>query len=101
MIISKYKLKNFLAEIVANNILQTNEEELFKIIRYDGIKGFEQYNDEELFNVLNDIIPEFRLTECVKIDNNNFHIGIKKEHAMNEEDIKIDITRIIQMKMLA
>jgi len=101
MVISKYKLKNFLAETVAANLLQTSEDKLFHLIRYDGIKGFEKYSDGELFVFLTETIPEFEFAECEKIDNNNFYLAVKKEHNNNAEDLKVDITRIIQMKMLA
>jgi len=101
MIISKHKLKNFLAEKITYNLLQASEKDVYSIIRYDGIKGFEQYNDEELYNLLKEIIPEFDLTECNKVDNNNFYLEIKNDHKNNINDIEVDIKRIIQMKMLA
>ena len=101
MIVSKYKLRNFLAEKLTGNFLQINEEDLFNFIRYDGIKGLEQYDDEELFKTLKEAIPEFDLTHIDKKDNNNFYLQVKKEHMDNAKDIEVDITRIIQMKMLA
>ena len=101
MEISKYKLKNYLAEKVANNLLQKEEEDLYQFIRYDGVKGFEQYTDDELFKMLQETIPEFNLVECTKTDNNNFYLKVRSDHDMSNNDIVIDITRIIQMKMLA
>ena len=101
MIISKFKLKNYLAETLANNILHASEEKLFDLIRYDGIKGFENYSDRELLDMLTEMVPEFKLTNCEKYDNNSLFLSIKKEYEANADDIKIDITRIIQMKMLA
>jgi hypothetical protein len=100
MEISKHKLKNFLAEKVACNLLQQNEEDLFNHIRYDGIKGFEQYGDAELFAMLQETIPEFQLVGLQKTDNNSFFLEVDKKHGKNEQDIKVDIIRIIQMKML-
>ena len=99
--ISKYKLKNFLAERAVANILQAEKSEVFDLIRYDGITGFERTSDKELFKILIKSVPEFQLTECNETDNNHLFISVKKEYMKNEEDIIIDITRIIQTKMLA
>ncbi len=101
MIISKHKLKNFLAERVTNNLVQTSDEELYNYVRYDGIKGFEQYNDRELFSLLQETIPEFELVKIDKTDNNHYYLVVKSKHKSNADDIMIDIKRLIQMKMLA
>lgn len=97
--LSKYKIKNYLTQHMVSNILQAEEDDLFNLIRYDGIKGFEQLDDTELFEVLAKTIPEFELLSCSSIDNNHLLLSVKKEYAKNEDDIMVDVTRISQIKM--
>lgn len=99
--ISKYKLRNFLAERATANILQADENDLFNVIRYDGIKGYEQIDEKELFEQLVNALPEFKLTEYIGTDNNHLFVSVKKDYDKSEDDILVDVTRIIQMKMLA
>lgn len=101
MNISKFKLRNFLADRVTQNLSQAQEKDLYEFIRYEGIKGLEDYSDKELFILLQESIPEFELIKVKKSDNNNYYLEVKAEHKENADDIEIDIKRIIQMKMLA
>ena len=101
IIVSKNKLRNYLAEIMTGNLLQMSEEDLFNRIRFEGITGMENADDNELFEMLKINFPEFKLTECVKTDKGHLYLEVKPEHKNNTDDITIDITRIIQMKMLA
>jgi len=99
IILSRNKVKNFLAERLTGEIIQLNEEKIFSLIRYEGIGGFGKMSDNDLFVRLVEAIPEFQLIKLISTDQNNLVVSIKDEFAQTEEDILIDITRIIQMKL--
>jgi len=99
IILSRNKVKNFLAERLTGEIIQLNEERIFSLIRYEGIGGFGKMSDNDLFVRLVEAIPEFQLIKLISTDQNNLVVSIKDEFAQTEEDILIDITRIIQMKL--
>jgi len=97
--LSRNKIKNFLAECLTHDIIQLDEEKIFSMIRYEGIGGFGKISDNDLFVRLVEIIPEFKLLQLVKADQNHLFVSLKEEYAEKEEEILIDITRIIQMKL--
>jgi len=97
--ISRNKIKNFLAECLTQQVLQMNEERIFSMIRYEGIGGFGKISDNDLFVLLVEIIPEFRLLRLVNADDNHIMVSLKEEYADTEEEILVDITRIMQMKL--
>jgi hypothetical protein len=99
IVLSRNKIKNFLAERLTNEVIQLNEEKIFSLIRYEGIGGFGKISDNDLFVRLVEAIPEFQLLKLLSADQNNLIVAIKDEFTENEDDILIDITRIIQMKL--
>ena len=99
ILLSRNKIKNFLAERLTNEVIQLNEEKIFSLIRYEGIGGFGKISDNDLFVRLVEVIPEFQLIKLINADDNNLIVSIKDEFAKTEDDILIDITRIIQMKL--
>ena len=99
ILISKERVKDFLAKRLTFNVLQESEDNLFLIIRNEGLGGFNKMNDNELFENLLMAIPEFQLITLVKSDNSNLIAQVKPEYKETEEDILIDIHRIIQMKL--
>ncbi|HEY4788213.1 MAG TPA: hypothetical protein VIH57_19300 [Bacteroidales bacterium] len=99
ILLSRNKLKNFLSERLTKEVIQMNEERIFSLIRYEGIGGFGKISDNDLFVRLVEAIPEFQLIKLVKTDQNNLIITVKDEYSETEEDILVDITRIIQMKL--
>ncbi|MFW6226838.1 MAG: hypothetical protein ACOC31_01925 [Bacteroidota bacterium] len=98
VIISKDRVKDFLASRLTSNILQADESTLFEILRYEGIGGFEKLNDDELFGNLQDAIPEFNLMKLSGTDKRNLVLEVRERDQANEPDILIDIRRVIQTK---
>jgi len=99
ILLSRNKVKNFLSEQLTSEIIQLDEEKIFSLIRYEGIGGFGKMSDNDLFVRLVETIPEFQLIKLINADQNNIIISIKDEFSENEDDILVDITRIIQMKL--
>ncbi len=99
ILLSRNKIKNFLSERLTQKVLQTNEESIFSMIRYEGIGGYGKISDTDLFFQLVEAIPEFQLLGLVNSDQNNLIVSVKPEFENTEEDILIDITRIVQMKL--
>jgi hypothetical protein len=99
ILLSRNKIKNYLSENLTNQVLQMDEEHIFSLIRYEGIGGFNKISDNDLFVRLVENIPEFQLVRLISADQNHIIVSVKDEFANSEEDILIDITRIIQMKL--
>lgn len=99
ILLSRNKIKNFLAERLTNEVIQLNEEKIFSLIRYEGIGGFGKISDNDLFVRLVEAIPEFQLIRLVNTDDNHLIVSIKEEFEKTEDEIMVDITRIIQMKL--
>jgi hypothetical protein len=47
--ISISRAKDFLAKRLVRNMLQIEEEELYNLIRYESVGGFEHMKNEEIF----------------------------------------------------
>lgn len=99
ILLSRNKIKNHLSENLTNQVLQMNEERIFSLIRYEGIGGFNKISDNDLFVRLVEIVPEFQLVKLVSADQNQIIVSVKDEFAETEDEILIDLTRIIQMKL--
>lgn len=97
--LSRNIIKNFLAEGLTQRILQMNEETIFSMIRYEGVGGYAKISDNDLFVQLVEALPEFQLLQLVNSDANHLIISLKPEFEKKEEEILVDITRIIQMKL--
>ena len=97
--ISKSNIKDYLAEKLAKSLLQTEENEVINYIRNEGIAGFGNMSDKELFDHLVSSLPEFELMDFISSDENQMILSVKEEYKKGEEDILVDITRIIQMKL--
>ena len=96
--ISISRAKDFLAKRLVRNMLQVEEEELYNLIRYESVGGFEQMTNQQIFSHLVDIFPEFKFIQCVSETKNLIEVGVKEEFAQSENGIMTDIARIIQMK---
>jgi hypothetical protein len=99
ILLSRNKIKNYLSERLTQKVLQTNEETIFSMIRYEGIGGFGKISDTDLFVQLVDSLPEFQLLQMINSDLNHIILTVKTDFENTEDDILIDITRIIQMKL--
>ncbi|MFP4059774.1 MAG: hypothetical protein ACOCXD_00600 [Bacteroidota bacterium] len=97
--ISKIRAKEFLAERLVFNILQTDEQELIKKFLYEPLGGFDKMDGKSLFHQLQEVFPEFSLIEYKGEDPKNIQVKVTGEHAASENDILVDIKRIIQMKL--
>ena len=98
--IPRNKIKNFLADRLTQQILQMNEETIYSMIRYEGIGGYNRMSDNDLFVLLVESIPEFRLLRLINVDENNLIVTVKDDLSANEDEITIDITRLLQMKLI-
>ena len=99
IILSRNKVKNFLSEHLTQQILQMNEERIFSLVRYEGIGGFGKMSDNDLFVLMVEIIPEFQLLKLIGADDNQIILSVKEEYTKTEDEILVDITRIIQLKL--
>lgn len=99
ILLSRNKIKNYLSENLTSQVLQMDEERIFSLIRYEGLGGFSKISDNDLFVRLVETIPEFQLLKLVAADQNQIIVSVKDEYSSTEDDILIDITRIIQMKL--
>jgi hypothetical protein len=96
--ISISRAKDFLAKRLVRNMLQIEEEELYNLIRYESVGGFEHMSNEEVFSHLVEIFPEFKFIKYVGATKNLIEVGVKEEYIQSESGIMTDIARIIQMK---
>ena len=96
--ISISRAKDFLAKRLVRNMLQVEEDELYNLIRYESVCGFEHMTNEQIFSHLVDIFPEFKFLKYVGETKNLIEVGVKEEYAQSESGIMTDIARIIQMK---
>ena len=94
--ISRNKIKNFLAERLTQEVFKMDEEAVFSLIRYEGIGGYKKISDNDLFVQIVEIIPEFQLLKLVSAYENSIVVTLKEDLLENEDDILIDITRVIQ-----
>lgn len=99
VIISKSKVRDFLADRLTKQILQLDDHIIHSLIRYEGIGGYEKKSDNELFVQLVEAIPEFQLLRLLKTDHFNLFLVVKEEHEQSENEILIDINRAIQTKL--
>lgn len=99
ILLSRNKIKNYLSEQLTSQVIQMNEERIFSLIRYEGIGGFGKISDNDLFVRLVESIPEFQLLKLVNADENHIIVSLKDEYSKTEDDILVDITRIIQTKL--
>lgn len=95
--LSKDTVKNFLANRIATNILNTPKDELVEIIRFGGMDGLENFTDEDLFDYLVASIPEFRVFRILRHDEHYLVLEIGKEHVNDTDNILTDIKRLIQL----
>ncbi len=95
--ISKNRVKEYLAEKLAKNVLQSEISDLVLVLRYNALGGFEFLSDDDLFENLIVAIPELELVHLVKSDDNFLYLGVKPQNKDEEEAIIIDIQKILQI----
>jgi hypothetical protein len=99
ILLSKNKVRNFLAERLTQEVLQLDEHRIYSWIRYEGIGGYKKISDGDLYVQLVEAIPEFQLLKIKSADKDNLIVMVKEEYSDTEEEILVDIQRIIQMKL--
>ena len=99
VLLSKNKVRNFLAERLTQEVLQLDEHRIYSWIRYEGIGGYKKISDGDLYVQLVEAIPEFQLLKIRSSDKDNLIVMVKEEYNDTEDEILVDIQRIIQMKL--
>ncbi|HPD95152.1 MAG: hypothetical protein H6537_11650 [Bacteroidales bacterium] len=97
LLVSKSRVRNYLAEKLAKNVLKADEEDLIMVLRYNALGGFEFLPDDDLFENFNISMPELDFVEMVSSDDEFLHLAVKKEHKDEEDAILVDIKRILQI----
>ncbi|NOU17122.1 MAG: hypothetical protein HOO91_06140 [Bacteroidales bacterium] len=95
--ISKNRIKEFLAEKLAKNVLQSEISDLVLVLRFNALGGFEFLSDEDLLENLIAAFPELELVHLVKSDDNYLYLGVKPQNKDEEDNILIDIKKITQL----
>lgn len=95
--ISKNRVREYLAEKLAKNVLQSEVSDLVLVLRYNALGGFEFLSDEDLYENLVAALPELELVRLVKSDENYLYLGVKPQNKEEEEDIITDIKKIVQL----
>ena len=95
--ISKNRARDFLAEKLAKNIIESNLEDLVSVIRYNALGGFEHLDDFDLFENLVAAIPELELVFLAETDEQSLHIAVKPDNRDEEEAILVDVRKVVQV----
>ena len=95
--ISKSRVKEYLAEKLAKNVLQSEISDLILVLRYNALGGFDFLSDEDLFENLIVALPELDLLQLVKGDEYYLYLGVKTQNMEDEEAILNDVKKIIQL----
>jgi hypothetical protein len=95
--LSKNRVRDYLSEKLANNILKSDLEDLVLVIRYNALGGFEFLSDTDLFEYLLASLPELELVRLVNADENFLYLGVKPENIDEEEEILIDVNKTLQL----
>lgn len=95
--ISKNRARDFLSEKLAKNILDSDLEDLISVIRHNALGGFEHLDDFDLFENLVAALPELELVFLAENDEHYLHVAVKPDYKKEEEDILIDVRKVIQV----
>jgi len=95
--VSKNRVREYLAEKLAKNVLQSEISDLVLVLRFNALGGFEFLSDEDLFENLIVAIPELDLLQLSKSDDNYLYLGVKAQNKEEEDDIIIDIQKILHI----
>ncbi|BDX39304.1 hypothetical protein CYCD_26590 [Tenuifilaceae bacterium CYCD] len=97
LVISKSRIRNYLSEKLAKNILKSDEEDLILVLRYNALGGFEFLSDDDLFENFSASLPEMDFVEMVGSDDSHIHLAVKSQHRDEEDAILIDVKRTLQI----
>lgn len=97
LVISKSRVRDYLSEKLAKNVLKADEEDLVLVLRYNALGGFEFLADEDLFENFTASLPEMDFVEMIGSDETHLHIAVKPEHKDEEDAILVDVKRALQV----
>lgn len=95
--ISKNRARDFLAEKLARNIIQSEIEDLVTVLRYNALGGYERLDDFDLFENLVAALPELELVFLAETDEHYLYVAVKPDNINEEEAILIDVRKVIQV----
>lgn len=95
--ISKNRVREYLAEKLAKNVLQSEVGDLALVLRYNALGGFEILSDGDLYENLLASLPELELVYLERSDENYLYLGVKTQNKDEEDDILTDIKKILQL----
>ena len=95
--ISKSRVRDYLAQKLANNIINAEIEDLLIVLRYNALGGFEFLSDEDLFENFAAAIPELHFVEMIDTDDEMLYLAVKAEHAADAQEILVDVRRALQI----
>lgn len=95
--LSKNRVRDYLSERLAKNVIQSDIEDLRLVIRYNALGGYEFLSDTDLFENLLAALPELELIRLINADDNNLYLGVKPENVDEEDEILDDVQKTIQL----
>lgn len=95
--ISKNRARDFLAEKLARNIIDSELEDLISVIRFNSLGGFEHLDDFDLYENLVAALPELELVFLTEADEHFLYVAVKPDYISDEEAILIDVRKVIQI----
>ncbi len=95
--ISKNRARDYLAEKLAKNIIDSELEDLISVLRYNALGGFEYLDDFDLFENLVAALPELELVFLAEADEHYLLVAVKPTYRKDEEAILIDVRKVIQV----
>jgi len=84
--ILKERIIYLLAKKLAENILNSDKEDLIRILQYSSLGGFELLDDQDLLENIMIHVPELEKVELIDVDSEKFVFHVKGEH-MDEASV--------------
>lgn len=85
--ILKDKIRDLLAEKLAENIVDARRDDLVKVLRYNSLGGFEILDDGDLIENLIVYIPEFEMLNVLDSDSEKFVFQVSEQFLAKETSI--------------
>ncbi len=95
--ISKDKIRDYLSNRLANNILNSGIEDLATVLRYNALGGYDGLDDFDLFENLVAAHPELELLFLAESDEDSIYVAVKPQYKDDEDAVLIDMQRAIQI----
>ena len=95
--LSKNRVRDYLSEKLAKNLIHSDLEDLVLVLRYNALGGYEFLSDSDLFEYLLASLPELELVRLVNADEDYLYLGVKPENIDDEDAIIKDVNKTIQL----